>query len=109
MITFSQWLEAGKPKHPISNTDMQRESKQSDNQAVHSLDKATMKELKQHVKMLAHIQADKKAGNSANKTSPNHLTKPDENTKPKDALLNRMTLRMLRNKLSDRVNQVQST
>lgn len=106
MLSFSQWLEAGKPKHLISTSEVQRESK-PDNQAVYSQDKATMKKLKQHLKMLAHVHADKKSKKSADKTSPNHLTKPDENTKPKDSLLNRMTLRKLRNELSDRVNHVQ--
>ena len=106
MLKFSQWLEAGKPKHPISITEAHREGKQSDSLAVHSQNKTTMKKLKHHLKMLAHTHADRKAGNTADKTSQNQMTKSNENTKPKDALLNRMTLRMLRNNLSDCVNQV---
>lgn len=106
MLKFSQWLEAGKPKHPISIAEAHSESKQSDNLAVHSQDKTTVKKLKQHLKMLAHRHADRKSKNAADKSLSNHLTKSDENTKPKETLLNRMTLRMLRNNLSDSVNQV---
>jgi len=106
MLKFSEWLEAGKPKHPISNTEMQRESRQSDSQTVHFQDKTTVKKLKQHLKMLAHTHADRKAGNTADKSSQNQLTKSNENTNSKEALLNRMTLRKLRNELSDRLNQV---
>ena len=47
MLSYSKWLEAGNPKHPISISEVQRKNKQSVSQAAHSQDRTTIRKLKQ--------------------------------------------------------------